>query len=81
MSRGGLDSGQFLRNKTSGKWGVSGLDPYGIRGEGEVIITFSTDPTNPDGWLGNGYPATEWEVVAKEQVPPEIREQFRHLVH
>jgi hypothetical protein len=80
MSRNqALSSGQFVRHKLTGKYGVSGVDPYGICGPGEFIVTFSKSGDS-DAWLGDGVPLKDWEVVPKEDTPQRIRKRFAHLV-
>ncbi len=70
-----MNSGQFVRNKSTGQLGVTTVDPYGICAPGEVAITF-TDSSDPDQRLGNGYPVGEWEVVADNTLTDAERTKF-----
>lgn len=73
-----LNSGQYVRRKSDGTYGVTGLDPYGICADNEIVVTFS-NAGDRDPWLGNGYPVGDWQVIPIEEVPDEVKKRFSHL--
>ena len=73
------NSGHFIRNKETGQFGVTGLDPYGMCGSNEVAITFCTNPNDSNKWLGDGFPFSEWEIITRDQVSAEVRTQYAHF--
>lgn len=65
----------LVRNKVTGKVGVVGVDPYGIAGPGEIIVSFE-NARDPNPLLGNGYPRDDWEPVDADDVSPYYREKY-----
>lgn len=79
MSRNtSLHSGQFVRNKKTGRFEVTGIDPYGICASGEFIIADAK--ASSDRWLGDAAPLRDWDVIPKGDVPSEVRAEFAHMV-
>lgn len=66
---------QLVKHKSTGEVGVIGVDPFGIRGSGEIIVSFFHHK-DPDPLLGSAYPRDEFEKVQPEEVSPHYRKRY-----
>ena len=71
-----FSTGQLVRHKQTGKVGFVGIDPYKIRGPGEIVVSFSR-ATDDAPMLGRGTPKIEWEEVQPQNVSRWYRRKYR----
>ena len=66
---------QLVKESATGRVGFIGVDPYGIRGHGEIIVSFSKI-TEPNAHLGHGYPSDDFVFVEPHQVSSYYRKKY-----
>ena len=67
---------KFMRQKSTGRIGIIGVDPYGIRSHGEIIVSFAP-ATDSNRYLGNGYPRKQFERVDEKDLTRYYRKKYR----
>lgn len=64
-----------VRQISTGKVGLIGVDPYQIRGPGEIIVTFE-NAKSENALLGHASPHTDFEVISPTEMTPYQRQKY-----
>lgn len=66
---------QFVRQKSTGRVGFIGVDPYCVCAEGEIPVSFAP-ATDPNRFLGNGCPRRDFKYIEEKKLSRYYRKKY-----